>query len=55
MNASFLLFLSFLNIGKMIEDYWGPSKKLLGDMRFLDGLKNFDKVTFFHFYNLFPI
>ncbi|KFM56766.1 Dynein heavy chain 7, axonemal, partial [Stegodyphus mimosarum] len=29
--------------GKMIEDYWGPSKKLLGDMKFLDGLKNYDK------------
>lgn len=27
----------------MIEDYWGPSKKLLGDMKFLDGLKNYDK------------
>lgn len=31
-------------LGKMIEDYWGPSKKLLGDMKFLDGLKNYDKV-----------
>ncbi|XP_054715919.1 dynein axonemal heavy chain 7-like [Uloborus diversus] len=29
--------------GKMIEDYWGPSKKLLGDMKFLDSLKNYDK------------
>lgn len=27
----------------MIEDYWGPSKKLLGDMKFLDNLKAFDK------------
>ncbi|KAJ8284204.1 hypothetical protein COCON_G00030540 [Conger conger] len=29
--------------GKMIEDYWGSSKKLLGDMKFLDNLKAFDK------------
>nr|XP_014349786.1 PREDICTED: dynein heavy chain 3, axonemal [Latimeria chalumnae] len=29
--------------GKMIEDYWGPSKKLLGDMKFLENLKTFDK------------
>lgn len=29
--------------GKMIEDYWGPSQKLLGDMKFLDRLKGYDK------------
>nr|XP_023674913.1 dynein heavy chain 3, axonemal [Paramormyrops kingsleyae] len=29
--------------GKMIEDYWGASKKLLGDMKFLESLKAFDK------------
>ncbi|KAG7492071.1 hypothetical protein MATL_G00010690 [Megalops atlanticus] len=29
--------------GKMIEDYWGSSKKLLGDMKFLESLKAFDK------------
>ncbi|XP_057310450.1 dynein axonemal heavy chain 3-like isoform X2 [Hydractinia symbiolongicarpus] len=29
--------------GKMIEDYWGPSQKILGDMRFLDSLKAYDK------------
>ncbi|MGH0118801.1 UNVERIFIED_CONTAM: hypothetical protein FKN15_062263 [Acipenser sinensis] len=29
--------------GKMIEDFWGPSKKLLSDMKFLDNLKAFDK------------
>ncbi|MBN3303948.1 DYH3 protein, partial [Amia calva] len=28
---------------KMIEDYWGSSKKLLGDMKFLENLKAFDK------------
>ena len=26
-----------------ILDYWGPSKRLLGDMKFLDGLKEYDK------------
>lgn len=26
----------------MIEDFWGPSKKLLGDMKFLDNLKSYD-------------
>ncbi|KAL0984291.1 hypothetical protein UPYG_G00139540 [Umbra pygmaea] len=29
--------------GKMIEDFWGPSKKLLGDMKFLENLKTYDK------------
>eukprot|EP01135_Chromosphaera_perkinsii_P003458 Nk52_evm27s243 gene=Nk52_evmTU27s243 len=29
--------------GKKIEDYWGPSKRLLGDMNFLKNLKTFDK------------
>lgn len=29
--------------GKMVEDYWGPSKKLLNDMKFLEHLINFDK------------
>ncbi|XP_052747070.1 dynein axonemal heavy chain 12 [Bicyclus anynana] len=31
------------NPGKKILDYWGPSKRVLGDMGFLDSLKNFDK------------
>ncbi|XP_071052666.1 dynein axonemal heavy chain 7 [Onthophagus taurus] len=26
-----------------VEDYWGPSKKVLGDIKFLDNLINFDK------------
>lgn len=30
--------------GKKIEDYWGPSQKILGDMKFLEQLINFDKV-----------
>uniref|UniRef100_A0A8D0CCX0 Dynein axonemal heavy chain 3 n=1 Tax=Scleropages formosus TaxID=113540 RepID=A0A8D0CCX0_SCLFO len=29
--------------GKMVEDYWGPSKKLLSDMKFLENLKTFDR------------
>lgn len=29
--------------GKMIDDYWGPSQKLLGDSHFLQGLKSYDK------------
>lgn len=27
----------------MIDDYWGPSLKLLSDIRFLENLMNFDK------------
>lgn len=29
--------------GKMIEDYWAPSQKVLGDFKFLDSLKAYDK------------
>jgi len=29
--------------GKMAEDYWGASQKLLGDLKFLDRLKTYDK------------
>ena len=29
--------------GQKILDYWGPSKKLLGDMAFLAMLKEYDK------------
>lgn len=31
------------NPGKKIFDYWGPSKRILGDMSFLESLRNFDK------------
>ncbi|XP_011557170.3 dynein axonemal heavy chain 12 [Plutella xylostella] len=31
------------NPGKKMMDYWGPSKRILGDMAFLDSLRNFDK------------
>lgn len=26
-----------------VEDFWGPSKRVLGDIKFLDSLINFDK------------
>ncbi|XP_032957944.1 dynein axonemal heavy chain 3 isoform X1 [Rhinolophus ferrumequinum] len=29
--------------GKMVEDYWGLSKKILGDLKFLESLKTYDK------------
>lgn len=29
--------------GKKILDFWGPSKKMLGDMKFLDSLREYDK------------
>ena len=29
--------------GKKIEDFWGPSKKLLGDMKFLQSLQDYDR------------
>lgn len=43
LSLSNLPCLSPFHIGKKIEDYWGPSKKLLGDMKFLESLKAFDK------------
>lgn len=29
--------------GRKIEDFWGPSKRVLGDMKFLEHLKTYDK------------
>lgn len=29
--------------GKKVEDFWGPAKKLLGDLRFLQSLHEYDK------------
>lgn len=29
--------------GQKILDYWGPSKKVLGDMSFLNNLKAYDR------------
>lgn len=30
-------------VGKKLDDYWGPAKKLLGDLRFLQSLHEYDK------------
>ena len=30
--------------GKKIEDYWPAAKRMLGDMKFLESLMNYDKV-----------
>ncbi|XP_065834129.1 dynein axonemal heavy chain 7-like [Oscarella lobularis] len=29
--------------GRKIEDYWGPAKRMLGDMKFLQSLQTFDR------------
>ena len=29
--------------GRMVEDFWGSSQKMLGDMKFLESLKVYDK------------
>ncbi|XP_033114673.1 dynein heavy chain 3, axonemal-like isoform X5 [Anneissia japonica] len=29
--------------GKMVDDYWPPAKRMLGDMKFLESLKEYDK------------
>ena len=31
--------------GKKIEDFWGPSKRLLSDRKFLQSLKEYDKAS----------
>ena len=28
---------------KMIDDYWGPAKRLMGDPKFIENMSNFDK------------
>lgn len=33
----------FLGLGWMVEDYWGLLQKMLGDMKFLELLKVYDK------------
>lgn len=30
--------------GKKIEDFWPAAKRMLGDMKFLESLMNYDKV-----------
>uniref|UniRef100_UPI00358E354F dynein axonemal heavy chain 7-like n=1 Tax=Myxine glutinosa TaxID=7769 RepID=UPI00358E354F len=32
-----------MGLGKKIEDFWGPAKRLLGDLRFLQSLQEYDK------------
>lgn len=32
-----------LGSGKKIEDFWGPAKKLLGEMKFLQSLHEYNK------------
>lgn len=32
-----------MTAGRVVEDYWGPSQRMLGDMKFLESLKAFDK------------
>ena len=36
-------FLSIVFAGKMMDDYWSVSIKLLSDFKFLDRLKQYDK------------
>ena len=31
------------NKGKMIDDYWSPGQQMLGDIKFLESLKTYDK------------
>ena len=28
---------------KMIDDYWGPAKRVMGDPKFIENISNFDK------------
>jgi dynein heavy chain len=30
-------------LGKYLEDFWSTSQKVLGDLRFLDTLRSYDK------------
>lgn len=32
-----------MQTGKMVDDYWSTSLKMLGDFKFLESLKTFDK------------
>lgn len=40
---SVTLLTTYWHLYLQVEDYWGPSKKLLGDMNFLRDLKEYDK------------
>ena len=42
----FKIYYSFLCINtanKMIDDYWGPAKRVMGDPKFIENISNFDK------------
>lgn len=32
------------NKGKLVDDYWSPGQQMLGDIKFLETLKSYDKV-----------
>lgn len=32
-----------MSTGRMIDDYWQAAQKILGDLRFLDHLRSYDK------------
>jgi len=34
---------------KQVDDYWKPSVKMIGDMKFLESLVTFEKVRLSHF------
>jgi dynein heavy chain len=41
-----IFMVNFLFLGggnKMIDDYWGPAKRLIGDPKFIENMSNFDK------------
>ena len=45
---SFLFYSNFQNIdpdnkGKLMDDYWGPGQKMMGDIKFIDSLRAYDK------------
>ena len=31
------------NKGKLMDDYWGPGQKMMGDIKFIDSLRAYDK------------
>ena len=39
----FLFFVDPDNKGQLIDDYWAPGQKMMGDIKFLDTLKAYDK------------
>ena len=34
--------------GKKVEDYWKPAQKLLSEMKFLESLTTYNKVSFIY-------